>query len=127
MAEGKVTVLFFNYFSKGFDMVNHLVILHKLGYEYNFHTSARSRVFSCLQDHSMEVEVDGVRSSPRSLFSGVLQGCIPSPLFFSMFINGLCLSIRFARHDLQIYLSGDKKDLSGIISALNDDLASISR
>jgi hypothetical protein len=80
----------------------------------------------------MVVEVDGVRTSPRSLFSGVPQGCIPSPLFFSMFINGLCSSIRFAKFhfyadDLQIYLSGDNKDLSGIISALNDDLASISR
>jgi hypothetical protein len=89
-------------------------------------------VYSFLQDRSLVVEVDGVRSSPRSLFSGVPQGCIPSPLFFSMFINGLCSSIRFAKFhvyadDLQTYLSGDKKDLSGIISALNDDLASISR
>jgi hypothetical protein len=57
---------------------------------------------------------------------------IPSPLFFFIFINGLCSSIRNAKFhfyadDLQIYLSGDKKDLSGIISALNDDLASIAR
>jgi hypothetical protein len=78
------------------------------------------------------VEVDGVRSSPRSWFSAVSQGCILSPLFGSKFINGLCSSIRFAKFhyyadDLQIYLSGDKKDFSGIISALNDDLASISR
>jgi hypothetical protein len=49
-----------------------------------------------------------------------------------MFINGLCSPIRLAKFhlyadDLQIYISGDKKDLSGIISALNDDLALISR
>jgi hypothetical protein len=80
----------------------------------------------------MVVEVDDVRYSPRSSFSGMPQGCIPSPLFFSMFINGLCSSIRYAKFhlyadDLQIYLSGDKKDLNGIISVLNDDLTSISR
>jgi hypothetical protein len=80
----------------------------------------------------MMIEVDGVKSSPRSLFSGGPQGCILSPLFFSMFINGLCSSIRLAKFhlyadDLQIYISGDKKYLSGIVSALNDDLASISR
>jgi hypothetical protein len=39
-------------------------------------------VYSFLQDRSIMVEVDGVKSSPHSLFSGVLQGCIPSPLFF---------------------------------------------
>jgi hypothetical protein len=49
-----------------------------------------------------------------------------------MFINGLCSPIRLAKFhlyadDLQIYISGDKKDLSGIFSALNDDLALISR
>jgi hypothetical protein len=49
-----------------------------------------------------------------------------------MFINGLCSSIRFAKFhfyadDLQIYLSEDRKDLNGIISALSDDLASFSR
>jgi hypothetical protein len=76
----------------------------------------------------MMVEVHGVKSSPLSLFSCVSQGCIPSPLFFSMFINGLCSSIRFAKFhfyadDLQIFLSGDKKDSNAIISALNDDLA----
>jgi hypothetical protein len=127
-----LTVLALLDFSKAFYMVNHLLFLHKLDWEYDFHTSARSMVSSFLQDRSMMVEVDGVKFSPRSLFSGVPQGCIPSPLIFSMFINDLCSSIHFAKFhfyadDLQIYLSGDSKDLSGIISALNDDLASISR
>jgi hypothetical protein len=83
-----------------FDMVNHLLFLHKLGSEYDFHSSF-------LKDRSMVVEVDGVRSSPRSLFSGVPQSCIPCPLFLSMLINGLYSFIRFAKFhfyadDLQI-------------------------
>jgi hypothetical protein len=112
MAEGKITVLVLLDFSKTFDMVNHFLFLHKLGSEYDFHASARGMVSSFHQDRSMMVEVGdgGEKSSPRSLFSGVPQGCIPSPLFFSMFINGICSSIRYAKFhfytdDLHIYLS----------------------
>jgi hypothetical protein len=73
-----------------------------------------------------------VKSTPRSLSSGVPQRCIPSPLFFSMFINDLCSCISFSNFhfyadDLQIYLSGDRKDLDEMISALNEDLAAIYR
>jgi hypothetical protein len=81
----------------------------------------------------MVVEVDGVKSTPSSLSSRVPQGCIPSPLFFfSMFINDLCSCIRllkfhFYADDLQIYLSGDRKDLKEMISTRNEDLAAISR
>jgi hypothetical protein len=57
-------------------MVNHLLFLHKLGSEYDFHTSARDMAFLFLQDCYMVVEVGGVRPSPRFLFSGVPQGCI---------------------------------------------------
>jgi hypothetical protein len=49
-----------------------------------------------------------------------------------MFINDLCPSICFSKFhfyadDLQIYLSGDTKDLDVMISALNEDLGAISR
>jgi hypothetical protein len=74
-------------------------------------------VSSFLQDRSMVVEVDGVISALRYLSSGVPKRCIPSPLFFSMFINA----------DLQISLSGDRKDLAEMISVLNEDLAAIYR
>jgi hypothetical protein len=46
-----------------------------------------SMVSSFLRDRSMVVEVDGVKFAPRYLSSGVPQGFIPSPLFFSMVVN----------------------------------------
>jgi hypothetical protein len=47
-----------------------------------------------------------------------------------MFINDLFSCIRFSKFhfyavDLQIYLSGDMKDLDGMVSALNEDFAAI--
>jgi hypothetical protein len=83
-------------FSKAFNFINHGLFVHKLDSRYDFHTSAMDIVSSILQDRSMVVEVDDVKSTPRYLSSGVPQGCIPSPLFFSMFINDLCSCIRFS-------------------------------
>jgi hypothetical protein len=55
----------------------------------------------------------------------------PISAVFSMFINDLCSCIRFSKFhfyadDLQICLSGNRKDLDEMISALNEDLAAIS-
>jgi hypothetical protein len=93
-AEGEVTVHVLLDFSKAFDHINHGLFVHKLDSRYDFHTSAMGMVSSFLRDCSMVVEVDGVKSTPRSLSSGVPQGCIPSPLFFSMFIDDLCSCVR---------------------------------
>jgi hypothetical protein len=119
-------------FSKTYDLINNGQFIHKLDLWYDFHTSAMGMVSSIRRDRSMVVEVDGVKSTPCSLSYGVPQGCIPSPLFFSMFINDLCSCIRFSKFDfyaddLQMYLSGDRKDLDEMIAALNEDLAVISR
>jgi hypothetical protein len=62
----------------------------------------------------------------------VVDGLKSAPLFFSMFINDLCFCIRFSKFhfyadELQIYLSEDRKHLDDMISALNMDLAAISR
>jgi hypothetical protein len=104
--------------------------VNKLDSKYNFHKSAMGMVSAFLRDRSMVVEVDGVKSAPLYLSFEVPQGCIPSPLFFSMFINDLCSCIRFSKFhfyadDVQIYF--DRNDLDEMISALNEVLAAISR
>jgi hypothetical protein len=49
----------------------------------------------------MLVEVDGVKSTPRSLSSGVPQGCISSPLFL-LCLSMMCVLV-FIFHKAQAY------------------------
>jgi hypothetical protein len=74
---------------------------------------------SFFYDRSIVVEVDVLSTIFVFWCASGLYTCNkqPSTLFFPMFIEGLCLSIRFAKFqfyadDLHIYLSGVKKDLS---------------
>jgi hypothetical protein len=60
-------------FSKAFDLINHGLFVHKLDSRYDFHRSAMGMVSSFLRDRSMVVEVEGVKSAPRYLSSGVPQ------------------------------------------------------
>lgn len=130
MVEGKATVLVLLDFSKAFDCVNHQLFLYRLVTGYRFDSSSSKLAASFLADRIMMVEVDGFRSSPRAVSSGVPQGAVPSPLFFAMFLDFLHLVIQnckfhFYADDLQIYLSGDKNDIDGIIARVNEDLAEI--
>jgi hypothetical protein len=97
MMEGKVTVLVLLDFSK-----DHLLFLHKLVSSFDFHGSARNIVSTFLNSRSIVVNVDGAKSSLRTLFSGEPQGFIPLPLFFYMVVN--CLSDRI-RHSKFHFLS----------------------
>jgi Reverse transcriptase (RNA-dependent DNA polymerase) len=79
----------------------------------------------------MVVEIDGARSSPRQLHSGVPQGSVLSPLLFSLFINDLSSALRvadfhFYADDLQIYVSGKRGDLNNLVRKVNSELAVIS-
>lgn len=130
MVEGKATVMVLLDFSKAFDCVNHQLFLFRLITRYRFDSSSSKLVASFLADRSMSVEVDGLRSSSRAVLSGVPQGAVPSPLFFAMFLDLLHSVIRhckfhFYADDLQIYLSGNKNDIDGIIARVNEDLAAI--
>jgi hypothetical protein len=69
---------------------------------------------------SMVIEMDGLKLSSCALFSGVAQGSVLPPQFFSIFVN--CLP-----DDLQLYLSGDRGDLDGLIERVNENLENVAR
>jgi hypothetical protein len=119
-------------FSKAFDCVNHGLFIFKLRALYSFHKSAGALMASFLDGRSMSVEVDGVRSSTHNLSSGVPQGSILSPLSFALFINDLHRSLNFSKFhfyadDLQVYISGERRDIALLADKLNQDLASVHR
>jgi hypothetical protein len=125
MVEGKMTVLALLDFRKAFDLFVHSLFLYKLVSSFDFHGSARYMVFSFLIDRSMVVEMDGLRSSSRTLFSGMHQGSVPSPLFFSMFVNCLskCLEVCLQMTCKFIY----REIVDDLIVRVIEDLGALSK
>jgi hypothetical protein len=89
--------------------VNHQLCQFRLAPDFRLEATSSSMIASFLANRTMIVEVDGVKSPPRDVLSGVSQGSIPSPIFFAMFIDSLRLviqhcQIQFYADDLRIYL-----------------------
>jgi hypothetical protein len=61
--------------------VNHQLFQFRLASDFRLEATSNSMISSFLADRTMIVEVDGVKSSPRDVLSGVSQGSVPSPLF----------------------------------------------
>jgi hypothetical protein len=123
MTEGRVTVLVLLDFSKAFDCVDYHLFLHKLVSSFDFHGSARDMVstFGWCQI-----------VLPCLVFRCALGFCTFTT-FFSMFVNCLSEYIRHSRFHfytddlIQIYLSGNRSDLDGLIARVNEDLEAIHR
>jgi hypothetical protein len=69
-------------------------------------------------------------SSLAPLVAGVLQGCLISPLWFSLFFDNMTVVLEFSKFhmyadDLQIYHSRPRDMLSECIREVNSDLLRI--
>jgi hypothetical protein len=111
MTEGKVTVYVLLDFTKAFDLINHGLFVHKLCSRYDFHTSAMGMVSSFLQDRSMHSGGWG--------WWCLVVWCTTGRYLIS------CSCIRFSK--CHFYADDLQIGLDGMISALNKDLAAISR
>ncbi len=75
-------------YKKAFDSVPHKRLLHKLR-AYGISGKVLAWIDSFLHDRYQTVVVDGAKSNPVAVVSGVLQGSVLGPLLFILYVNDL--------------------------------------
>ena len=85
-------VIFFANFKKGFDLIDHLILMEKLSTQYNLHWSLLRWVASFLQGRTQVTRVCPSVSAPLYLNGGIPQGTKLGPMLFADMDNDLIQS-----------------------------------
>ncbi len=114
-------------FSKAFDTVSHILLIHKLT-SFGVCGPLLNWMKSYLTNRTQRVVVDGVSSAPCFVSSGVPQGSILGPLLFLIYINDMAnevsvnTDIAFYADDAKvtkkIYSTQDGEELQADLSRL---------
>ena len=95
--------------SAAFDTVDHSTLLLRLRTRFGVKGCAIAWFESYLASRKYYVQVEGYRSSLRSLDSGVPQGSVLGPLFYVLYTSPVADIIKF--HDLQYHFYADDTPL----------------
>ena len=76
--------------SKAYECLFHDLLIAKLS-AYGFSINSRCLIYDYLNNRYQRVKIGSVRSFPRKIHMGVLQGSVLGPMLFNIFINDLFL------------------------------------
>ena len=85
---GEINLLCSLDLSKGFDVLNHNILLHKL-FQYNILSSELKWFESYLSNRTQFVRIDKNTSNSKKIDIGVPQGTVLGPILFLIYINDL--------------------------------------
>ena len=122
--DGKIACGIFIDLEKGFDTVNHDILLEKLDH-YGVRGISNDWFRSYLSDRSQLVSINGFNSDYKTIKYGVPQGSVLGSLLFLIFINDLNIAIK---HSEIFHFADDtcllniKDSVKQIIKVVNKDL-----
>ena len=89
---------FFADFKKGFDLIDHHILLNKLS-NFNLHPCLLRWIASFLEGRSQSVKIGTTSSPPLKLNGGIAQGTKLGAILFAVMVNDLlpnwCLRVKF--------------------------------
>ena len=115
MDAGKYTALVFIDLKKGFDTVDHDILLKKMQ-KYGVSGNGLTWFKSYLQDRRQLCKVNGVSSRIEEIHCGVPQGSCLGPLLFIVYINDL----PFCLEGCQVTMYADDTSISFAAKSVND-------
>ena len=113
---------------KAFDIVDHKIVLQKLGY-YGIWGVCNDWFKSYLSDHKQFVSINGYNSDLMPVDCGVPQGSVLGPLLFLIYINDLhkaiqyCKVHHFADDTNLFHASKSVKNLNKLVNCVMKDLS----